>query len=149
PGAGALAAYLEASSGARPYYLGKPNPFMYACACQRLLAGRPDLTAADIWMVGDTMETDIRGAVEYGLRALLVLTGSTAYADLGDYVYQPTAVLPDVKALSGHLAKDESFELFKPFSERGEDFRERPSNARHQNNTPGLGYRRARPAMTK
>jgi hypothetical protein len=47
------------------------------------------------------------------------------------------------------LAKGESFELFKPFSVRGEDFRERPSNARHQNNTPGLNYRRARPAMTK
>ncbi|MDR3228106.1 MAG: HAD-IIA family hydrolase [Puniceicoccales bacterium] len=150
PGAGALAAYLEASAGARPYFLGKPNPFMYACACQRVLAKRPDLTLADVFMVGDTMETDIRGAVEYGLKTLLVLTGSTRYEDLANYVYQPTAVLQDVQQLAEAITAGRSLEAFAAQLEpSGEDFRARPSAERHQERAPDLHYKRARPAMTK
>ncbi len=149
PGAGALAAYLEASTGVRAYFLGKPNPFMYACACQRILANRPDLHRADVFMVGDTMETDIRGAVEYGLRALLVLTGSTRYEDLANYVYQPTAVIPDVLALHEHLRTGKPLEDFAIGAEQtGKGRGNRSSEDRHQKNAPALSYR-PRPAMTK
>jgi NagD protein len=92
PGAGALAAYLETSTGQRPYYLGKPNPYMFSRAQKRLGADGNH----DVVMVGDTMETDIRGAIEYGMPAYLVLTGSTNLDDLADYVYQPTRVLSGV-----------------------------------------------------
>ncbi|MDR2982024.1 MAG: HAD-IIA family hydrolase [Puniceicoccales bacterium] len=149
PGAGALAAYLEASTGVRAYYLGKPNPFMYACACQRLLKGRPELSMADVFMVGDTMETDIRGAVEYGLKALLVLTGSTRLEDLENYVYQPTAVIADVRVLGDHLRNKQPLENLHSLHERAGIVRERSSVDRHQAYVPDLRYRRARPAMTK
>jgi NagD protein len=98
PGAGALAAYLEASTGQRAYYLGKPNPYMFFRARRRLHSG-----TREVMMVGDTMETDIRGAIELGLQACLVLTGSTKLEDLANYVYQPTCVMSGVQELLAEL----------------------------------------------
>lgn len=97
PGAGALAAFLQTSTGQRPYYLGKPNPYMFSRARSRMAAiySQP----REVIMVGDTMETDIRGAVEIGMQVYLVLSGSTALNDLGNYVYQPTRVLEGVADL--------------------------------------------------
>jgi NagD protein len=98
PGAGALAAYLEASSGRRAYYLGKPNPYMFFRA-RRLLHRQTH----EVMMVGDTMETDVRGAIEVGMQACLVLTGSTRREDLVDYVYQPTCVMSGVDELLAEI----------------------------------------------
>src|SRR5580698_5633534 len=68
PGAGATAAYLEASTGRRAYYLGKPNGFMFHQA--RLKLNALALTAPEqVAMIGDTMETDIRGAFESGMHS--------------------------------------------------------------------------------
>ena len=97
PGAGALAAFLQTSTGQRPYYLGKPNPYMFSRARKRLMASQSQ--EREVVMVGDTMETDIRGAIEIGMPAYLVLTGSTALDDLNDYVYQPTRVIESVSDL--------------------------------------------------
>jgi NagD protein len=103
PGAGATAAFLEASTGRRAYYVGKPNGYMFHRACRKLadLSGgtRPD----EIVVIGDTMETDIRGAIEAGLQAYLVLSGSTTMENVADYVYQPTRVLGSVADLIEEL----------------------------------------------
>ncbi len=98
PGAGALAAFLEASTGRRAYYLGKPNPYMFFRA-RKLLHRQTH----EVMMVGDTMETDIRGAIEIGMQACLVLTGSTRLEDLADYVYQPTCVMAGVQELLAEI----------------------------------------------
>jgi NagD protein len=98
PGAGAIAAFLEGSTGRRAYYLGKPNGYMFHRARQKLAElslNKPDRVA----MIGDTMETDIRGAVEAGMLSYLVLSGSTQFEDIGDHVYQPTCVLQSVADL--------------------------------------------------
>src|SRR5438128_2123574 len=98
PGAGATAAFLEASTGRRAYYLGKPNGYMFHRARRKLAElalGNPE----PVVMIGDTMETDIRGAFEAGLQSFLVLSGSTQFEALGDYVYQPTRVLQTVADL--------------------------------------------------
>src|SRR5213075_778239 len=71
PGAGATAAFLEASSGRRAYYLGKPNGYMFHQA-RRRLAGLTLNESEQVIMIGDTMETDIRGAIEAGMHAFLV-----------------------------------------------------------------------------
>src|SRR5438132_4559039 len=76
PGAGATAAFLEASTGRRAYFLGKPNGYMFQRARRKLnevALGQPE----QVIMIGDTMETDIRGAFEAGLQSFLVLSGST------------------------------------------------------------------------
>jgi NagD protein len=58
---------------------------------------------AQIVVIGDTMETDIRGAIEAGLQAYLVLSGSTTIEQVADYVYQPTRVLSSVADLIEEL----------------------------------------------
>src|SRR6266851_1393860 len=95
PGAGATAAFLEASSGRRAYYLGKPNGYMFHQARRKL--GELALTELEhVVMIGDTMETDIRGAFEAGMQAFLVLSGSTQFESVGDHVYQPTRIMQTV-----------------------------------------------------
>src|SRR5216110_3019592 len=92
PGAGATAAFLEASTGRRAYYLGKQNGYMFHRARRKLAElalGDPEAVV----MIGDTMETDIRGAVEAGMHSFLVLSGSTLLENVGEYVYQPTRIL--------------------------------------------------------
>jgi len=102
PGAGATAAFLEASTGKRAYYLGKPNGYMFHRARRKLaeLGINPFETVV---MIGDTMETDVRGAVEAGMQAFLVLSVSTALEHMGDYVYQPTRVLNSVADLTEEI----------------------------------------------
>jgi NagD protein len=65
------------------------------------MGGTPKLD--QVIMIGDTMETDIRGAVEAGLQGYLVLSGSTRIESLSDYVYQPTRVLKSVADLVDEL----------------------------------------------
>src|SRR2546429_5394453 len=66
PGAGATAAFLEASTGRRCYYLGKPNGYMFHRARRKLAELALD-EPEQVVMIGDTLETDIRGAVEAGM----------------------------------------------------------------------------------
>ena len=147
PGAGATAAFLEASSGRRAYYLGKPNGFMFHRACRKLsdLAGgaKPE----EIVVIGDTMETDIRGAVEAGLQAYLVLTGSTRVEDIADYVYQPTRVLGSVADLVEELRTGKpSSRLDSPVYARSLSARSR-FGRRHQTDAEHLSKPRPRAPM--
>ena len=102
PGAGATAAFLEASTGRHAYYLGKPNGYMFHCA-RRKLAESALREPEQVVMIGDTMETDIRGAFEAGMQSYLVLSGSTQFEIVGDYVYQPTRVLQSVADLTAEI----------------------------------------------
>lgn len=147
PGAGATTAFLEASSGRRAYFLGKPNGFMFHCARRRLT---PVGAAAleQVVMIGDTMETDIRGAIESGLQAFLVLTGSTQLENVCDHVYQPTRILQSVadltsEILTGKASSQLESPLGAPRSSGGR------SGHRHQTDVFALYKPRPRPAMTK
>jgi len=146
PGAGATAAFLEASTGRRAYYLGKPNGYMFHQA-QRKLAGNGCAKPDEVVMIGDTMETDIRGAFEAGLPSFLVLSGSTQLENVGDYVYQPTRILQTVGDLVEELKTGKpSNHLDSPA------FGTVPSNrsgVRHQTDILALYKPRPRPAMTK
>lgn len=143
PGAGALAAYLEASSGQRAYFLGKPNPYMFFRARRKLHGG-----TREVMMVGDTMETDIRGAIEIGMQACLVLTGSTQLDDLANYVYQPTCVMAGVDELLEELKSggETSRSRSPAFSPRENVARQ---GSRHQTDRAAFVKPRPRPAMTK
>ncbi|MDR6881497.1 TIGR01457 family HAD-type hydrolase [Bacillus sp. 3255] len=70
PGAGSLAASITAASGVEPVVIGKPSPIIMAYAIERL-----GLPAADVWVIGDNVHTDIRGGAVSGCRTALVLTG--------------------------------------------------------------------------
>jgi NagD protein len=148
PGAGATAAFLEASAGRRAYYLGKPNGYMFHRARRKLseiALNEPE----QVVMIGDTMETDIRGAVEAGMQSFLVLTGSTQLENVGDYVYQPTRILESVADLVDEVRTGQSSDRLNSPA-----FREVQPNAtkaglRHQTDVLTFYKPRPRPAMTK
>lgn len=94
PGCGAIAALLEAATGRKAYHVGKPNPFMFRAARKRL-----GLATDEVLMIGDTMETDIRGATDLGFKNVLVLTGSTRTESLSEYAFRPTIVVDSIAQL--------------------------------------------------
>lgn len=98
PGAGAILAFLEASTGRAPIIVGKPGAIMFARALEQL-NGRPAETA----MVGDRIETDILGARAVGLRTILLLSGVTTPEMLAAGNMQPDVVLQDIVALTAYL----------------------------------------------
>ncbi len=148
PGAGATAAFLEASSGRRAYYLGKPNGYMFHRACKKLAdlaLGTPE----NIVMIGDTMETDIRGAVEAGLHSYLVLSGSTQLENIGDYVYQPTRILQSVADLVEEIKTGKACDRLNSPAFGINGLHSTKSGNRHQTDIFAFHKPRPRPAMTK
>lgn len=148
PGAGATAAFLEASTGRRAYYVGKPNGYMFHRA-ERKLAELALGAVEQVVMIGDTMETDIRGAFEAGMHSFLVLSGSTQLEGIGDYVYQPTRILQSVADLTSEIKTGKpSDRMDSPaFATRG--FGNGRQGHRHQTDIFTLHKPRPRPAMTK
>lgn len=109
PGTGAVAASITSATGVKPYYVGKPNPFMMRSALNQLGA-HSELTV----MVGDRMDTDIICGMEAGLRTVLVLTGSTRREQVDRYPYRPTRVLDgiaDVVELVDRFAVEHDIEV--------------------------------------
>lgn len=146
PGAGATAAFLEASSGRRAYYLGKPNGYMFHRARRKLT--EIALTAPEqVVMIGDTMETDIRGAFEAGMHSFLVLSGSTQLEGIGDYVYQPTRVLQSVADLTEEIKTGKASDRLN--SPALSHVGGRRHGQRHQTDIFAFHKPRPRPAMTK
>jgi len=94
PGCGAIVALLEAATGRKAYHVGKPNPFMMRCARKRV-----GLRTDDVVMIGDSMETDIRGATDLGFQSILVLTGSSNRQTVKSFPYSPTRVVNSVAEL--------------------------------------------------
>ncbi len=148
PGAGSTAAFLESSTGRRAYYLGKPNGYMFHRARKKLIElARTNLD--EVVMIGDTMETDIRGAIEAGMHGFLVLTGATQLEVVGDYVYQPTRILESVADLTDEIKTGKgSDRLNSPVYSHSGFHGGKPGN-RHQTDTLAYHKPRPRPAMTK
>ncbi len=94
PGCGAIVAMLEAATGVKAFSVGKPSPVMMRAARKQL-----GLRAEETTMIGDTLETDILGAVQLGYRAMLVLSGGAQREDLVRYAYRPDRVINSIADL--------------------------------------------------
>ncbi|GAB4256204.1 MAG: HAD-IIA family hydrolase [Methylomicrobium sp.] len=94
-GNGAILAALQAATGVAPITIGKPEPIMYRQAMS-LLRAEPGETIA----IGDRLDTDILGAVRAGMSSLMVLTGVSSAADLERSDFQPTWIMPDIRAIT-------------------------------------------------
>jgi len=101
-GNGAILAALQTATGVSPVIIGKPEPIMYQQAIARL---GTDL--AETIAIGDKLETDILGAIRTGINSIMVLTGVSTEADLKEAEYQPTWVMPDLRAVT-HALKQSS-----------------------------------------
>jgi len=95
PGNGATLAYLQASTSVAPLIIGKPERPMFDAALAALGAD-----PAETAMLGDRIETDIVGAQDAGLRAILVLSGASSRADLEASPARPDWVFDDIQALT-------------------------------------------------
>lgn len=74
---GGLADLIESILDKRFVRFGKPDAYMFAYSFSRASALIPGLRRKDILMVGDTLDTDIRGGNKFGIDTVLVLSGNT------------------------------------------------------------------------
>jgi HAD superfamily hydrolase (TIGR01450 family) len=77
PGTGAIVAALEYATGAQARIVGKPDPQLFRTALDRLPPG-PSL------VIGDRLDSDLKGAAEVGLDAAIVLTGVTSRSEASE-----------------------------------------------------------------
>jgi len=97
-GNGGTIAALEAATGVKATSIGKPEPILYQQAL-----GALGTTQADTVAIGDRLNTDILGAVNAGMRSILVLTGISDQQELSEVDYQPTWVMDDIRAITAVL----------------------------------------------
>jgi HAD superfamily hydrolase (TIGR01450 family) len=94
PGTGAILAAVETASGATATIGGKPEPYLFEIARERIAA------AERVAMVGDRVSSDIEGGRRAGLETVLVLSGATSREEAGDADPAPGHVVEDLAALA-------------------------------------------------
>lgn len=92
PGAGALLAVIETTTGVSAEVIGKPNAPIFLAALERAGGGRP-------LVIGDRLDTDIAGAATVGWDSLLVLTGISTAREAAVATHRPTHVGKDLRVL--------------------------------------------------
>jgi len=91
PACGAMAALIEKASGRKPFFCGKPNPFMMRSALNYL-----GVHSENTIMVGDRMDTDVVAGIQSGMETILVLSGLTSRKMIVEYPYRPGQVFKSV-----------------------------------------------------
>lgn len=100
PGGGALVAALTTSTGVAPIVIGKPQPTGLS-----LIAASWGVSAGDMAVVGDRLDTDIAAANASGCLSVLVLTGvsTRAEAEQAGAAEKPGVVLESLAGLPAVL----------------------------------------------
>ena len=94
PGAGSVVAAVEMACMRSAVVIGKPGPLLY----QTLLASVGADVARTI-VIGDSLETDIPGAVAMDMPSVLVLTGVSRRQDVAAAAAKPTLVVETLTEL--------------------------------------------------
>ncbi len=98
PDCGAMCALVEASTGVKPKYLGKP--FRETVEMIRMITG---MNPEELAFVGDRLYTDIATGVHNGITGILVLTGETQLEDVGTSPVKPDFIFDSLAALGEAL----------------------------------------------
>jgi 4-nitrophenyl phosphatase len=93
-GTGSIISFVETASRTKALLMGKPYPGMYKTALRRMHLG-----VSDVLMVGDMLVTDVKGALDIGMDAALVLTGMTRRDDIEKLGITPTFVIDSLREL--------------------------------------------------
>ncbi len=88
PDCGAICAFITASTGVKPKYLGKPFRETLEYLLRYLNCAKEDIV-----FIGDRLYTDIAIGFYHGVTSVLVLTGETNREDLGNSDVKPTLVV--------------------------------------------------------
>lgn len=88
PDCGAICAFIKASTGVNPVYIGKPNKHTID-----YIISYTNYSAEEIVVVGDRLYTDIAIGVNNNISSILVLTGETKYSDLSYSNIKPEIVV--------------------------------------------------------
>lgn len=91
-GIASTTAMIEEATGRKAFVTGKPSPVMMRSARKFL-----GLETAGTTVIGDTMETDIRGGVQMGYKTILVLSGISTQESLQHYAYKPDLTVGSVE----------------------------------------------------
>jgi 4-nitrophenyl phosphatase len=98
PGNGAILKALEATTGIAPIIVGKPEPYLFLRALDRIGTSPGDTLA-----VGDRLETDILGGRRAGMKTALMLTGVTSLKALEGSDIRPDYVFNHLEELIERL----------------------------------------------
>lgn len=98
PDCGSIGALIEASTGAKIEYFGKPHRKTYDYVLQR-----SHLREEDVAWVGDRLYTDIAVTKNTKSHSILVLSGESRRGDLAKSLYQPDFVVEDLHELNTYL----------------------------------------------
>lgn len=98
PACRAFVAPIEATTGKKAYYVGKPNPLMMRTGLQIL-----GVHSSEAAMIGDRMDTDIIAGIETGLDTALVLSGVSTRETIRQFPYQPRLILNGVGDIPGSI----------------------------------------------
>jgi len=93
-GTGAIISFIETASHSKAVIMAKPYPEIYRMGLQRM-----SLETSEVLMVGDMLSTDIKGALDIGMDAALVLTGMTEREHIERLGIRPTFVVDGLKEL--------------------------------------------------
>jgi HAD superfamily hydrolase (TIGR01458 family) len=96
--AGPFVAALEYGSGREAEVVGKPSPAFFELALREL-----GVTTDGGAMVGDDVEADVGGALDAGLRGILVRTGKYREDLVRESGIEPTATIDSIADLPGLL----------------------------------------------
>ena len=94
PDAGAMMAFIKASTEKEPIVIGKPNKHIIDAIIEKY-----NLKKSELAMVGDRLYTDIRTGIDNGLTSILVMSGETDKKMLEETIYKPDYVFDSVKEL--------------------------------------------------
>jgi 4-nitrophenyl phosphatase len=94
PGAGAWIAVIVTATGVEPVYAGKPSPYLFEIARQRL-----GTTKEQTLVVGDRLETDIAGGQAAKMPTALVLSGISTRVQAENWEPKVDVVVENLAAL--------------------------------------------------
>jgi len=98
PATGALIAPIEMATGAKAYFIGKPNPLMMRKAVKQL-----NCLSRETVIIGDRMDTDIVAGIEAEVDTVLVLSGVTTRETMNRFAYVPRYVFSGLDNLVKEL----------------------------------------------
>ena len=102
PDAGAIIELIYASTGKRPYIVGKPNPEVIECIIKKYKIHKDKIA-----MVGDRLYTDIQTGINAQITSILVLSGETTLNDYNKAVIKADFIYNSINDIYNELKGDE------------------------------------------